>query len=65
MVERIGQHKHCKQCEKAIPYKSEFCDDKCEGEWKQKMKSKKRQLTYFYLLMVVIMVFAISLTFLG
>jgi preprotein translocase subunit SecE len=29
------------------------------------MGSKKRQLTYFYIIMVIIMVLAISLTFLG
>lgn len=65
LVEKVGQHKHCKQCEKAIPYKSEFCDETCESAWKSTMGSKKRQLTYFYIIMVIIMVLAISLTFLG
>lgn len=65
MVEKVGQHKHCRGCERAIPLKQEFCDDKCESEWKQKMGSKKRQLTFFYIIMVIIMILAISLTFMG
>jgi len=65
MVEKVGQHRHCRNCEKAIPYKDEFCDDKCETDWKTKMSSKKRQLIYFYGLMVFIMVIAIFLMFLG
>jgi predicted nucleic acid-binding Zn ribbon protein len=65
LVERVGQHRHCRNCERAIPYKNEFCDDNCQTEWKGKMGSKKRQLTFFYILMVIIMIFAISLTFLG
>ena len=65
MVERIAQHRHCKQCDKAIQYKDEFCDEKCENEWKSNMVSKKRQLIYFYGLMVAIMGLAISLMFVG
>lgn len=65
LVEKVGQHKHCRSCERAVPFKQDFCDEKCETEWKQKMGSKKRQLTFFYIIMVIIMIFAISLTFLG
>ncbi len=62
MVERLAQHRHCRNCDKAIPYKDEFCDEKCESDWKTNMKKKKNQLTYFYVIMVVIMILAISLT---
>ncbi len=65
MVERIGQHRHCRNCEKAIPYKDQYCDDKCETEWKTKMSKKKNQLMYFYVVMVIIMIFAVTLMFLG
>lgn len=65
MVERVPQHKHCKQCDKAIPYKDTYCDEKCETAWKTAMQAKKRQLIYFYGLMVAVMVLAISLMFLG
>ncbi|UCE45950.1 MAG: DUF2116 family Zn-ribbon domain-containing protein [Methanobacteriota archaeon] len=65
LVERIGQHRHCRNCERAIPFKQEYCGEDCETEWKGKMNTKKRQLTFFYILMVIIMIFAISLTFMG
>ncbi len=65
MVEKVGQHRHCKQCDKAIPYKNEFCDESCESDWKNTMSKKKRQLTYFYIAMVIIMVLAIVLTMSG
>ncbi len=63
MVEKVGQHRHCKYCEKAIPYKQDYCNEECENAWKGNMNSKKRQLTFFYILMVIIMIFAITLTF--
>lgn len=65
MVERVAQHRHCKNCDKAVPYKDEYCDEKCQSEHKTNMQSKKKQLTYFYAIMVIIMVIAITLMFLG
>ncbi len=65
MVDRIAQHRHCKECDKAIPYGDKFCDEKCESAWKGKMGSKKRQLIYFYLAMVAILVLAIFLGLMG
>ena len=65
MVERIPQHRHCKNCDKAVQVKDEFCDKDCEKSWKDKMHGKRRQLIYFYMLMVAIMIMAISLLYLG
>jgi predicted nucleic acid-binding Zn ribbon protein len=65
MVERVAQHNHCRSCEKAILYKDDYCDEKCETEWKAKMGKKKNQLTYFYIIMVIIMILAIALTMMG
>ena len=59
VVERIAQHRHCKECEKAIPYGNKYCDEKCEAAWKEKMQAKRRQLIYFYMAMVAILVLAI------
>lgn len=61
MVERIAQHRHCKECDKAIPIKDKFCDEKCETAWKEKMQTKKRQLVYLYITMAAIFVIAIVL----
>jgi predicted nucleic acid-binding Zn ribbon protein len=65
MVEKIAQHRHCKNCDKAIQYKDEFCDETCETTWKTKMATKKRQLLYFYAAMVIIMILAVFLGFMG
>jgi predicted nucleic acid-binding Zn ribbon protein len=65
MVDRIAQHRHCKECDKAIPYKDKFCDENCEKEWKGKMLTKKRQLIYFYIAMVAILVIAVVLGLVG
>lgn len=65
MVERIAQHRHCQNCDKAIPYKDKFCDEKCDAEHKGKMKTKKNQLLYFYAMMVGVFILAMVLIFLG
>lgn len=65
MVDRIAQHRHCSNCDKAIPYKDKFCDENCEKEYKGNLKSKKRQLLYFYAAMILVFVVSISLVFLG
>jgi len=62
-VERIAQHRHCKNCDKAIPYKDKFCDEECENTFKTSASSEKKKLYYFYILMVAIFVAAMVLTF--
>lgn len=64
MVERLPQHRHCKNCDRAIPYKDKFCDGTCENEFKGKLGAKKRQLIYFYFAMVAVFVISIVLIFL-
>lgn len=63
MVDRIAQHRHCKNCDKAVPYKDQFCDEACESQFKGKLQGKKRQLVYFYIAMVVVFMFSIALVF--
>lgn len=65
MVDRIAQHRHCKNCEKAIPFSEKYCDEKCEKEWKEGVQAKKRQLLYFYGAMVVMFIVAMALVFMG
>lgn len=65
MVEKVAQHRHCQNCDKAIPYKDKFCDEKCESGYEVNVRSKKKQLTYFYVAMVAIFVMAMALLFLG
>jgi predicted nucleic acid-binding Zn ribbon protein len=65
LVERIAQHRHCQNCDKAILYKDKFCDENCETEHKTKLKAKKKQLVYFYAMMVAVFILAMALVFLG
>lgn len=44
----VDPHKHCLVCGKAIPTDKNFCSEKCEGYYEQKVKKQKR---YFYVLM--------------
>ena len=64
MVDRIAQHRHCKNCDKAIPYKDNFCDENCEKDWTTKRAGEKKRLLYFYGLMVAVFVLAIVFVFL-
>ena len=63
MVDRIAQHRHCKNCDKAISYKDKFCDEECEKAFKTQASSEKKKLYYFYALMAAIFVVAMILTF--
>jgi predicted nucleic acid-binding Zn ribbon protein len=65
MVERIPQHKHCRDCDKAIPADKEYCDDECEAHHTATVKAKKKQLQIFYVVMIVIFIFALLLSFGG
>ena len=35
MAERLLQHKHCRNCGKAIPAEDNFCDDKCQVQYQE------------------------------
>jgi len=63
MVERIPQHKHCRECDKAIPADRAYCDEECETRHTSKIKAKKKQLQIFYVVMIVIFIFAVLLSF--
>lgn len=64
MVERIPQHRHCRECDKAIPSDKQYCDEGCEQKFKATMKSKKKQLQIFYVVMIAIFVFFLAFTYL-
>jgi predicted nucleic acid-binding Zn ribbon protein len=64
LVERVPQHRHCQNCDRAVPYKDKFCGEDCENEYKGKLRMKKRQLVYFYLAMVAVFIVSIALIFL-
>ncbi len=62
-VDRIPQHRHCKNCDKAIPYKGKFCDDACENDYRTRTSSEKKKLYLFYAISVVVLVGLMILNF--
>jgi len=57
MVERIPQHRHCMNCNRATPSDKEFCNEACDSEYTTQMKTKKRQLQFFYVIMIAVFIF--------
>gem|GEM_PF-175162 len=58
----VDPHKHCLVCGKAIPTDKNFCSEKCEGYYEQKVKKQKR---YFYVLMAFPIILVLLLLFLS
>jgi predicted nucleic acid-binding Zn ribbon protein len=52
MSEKLLQHKHCRNCERAISLKDDYCGQKCKDEHHNMLKKKRNQL---YILMAVAM----------
>lgn len=63
MVDRIPQHRHCRNCDKAIPSEKQYCDDECEQKHTTARNAKKKQLQTFYAIMIIIFIFAVVLSF--
>lgn len=64
MVERIVQHRHCKECGKVVVREEEFCDDDCETTYKTRLRRKARQLLWIYVGSIVAIVLLTALAFL-
>ncbi len=56
MVERLVQHKHCRECGRAIPAKDIFCSKDCEDDHRRRLKKKKNQLLLLYVSSFVILI---------
>ena len=54
MAEKLLQHKHCRQCSKAILLDQVFCDDDCRSQHQSMMKKKRNQL-------LMLMAFAVGM----
>ncbi|ADD08704.1 DUF2116 family Zn-ribbon domain-containing protein [Candidatus Aciduliprofundum boonei] len=53
-IHELTPHKHCLNCGIAIPPDKTFCSKKCEDEWNNMVKKKKR-FTYIWLLFLGIL----------
>ena len=61
-IHEIPPHKHCLNCGVAIPPDKTFCSKKCEDEWNNMVKRKKK-FTYIWLLFLGILVIILMFTF--
>lgn len=52
MSEKLLQHKHCRNCERAINVKDEYCNDECKNQHHTYLRKKRNQL---YILMAIAM----------
>lgn len=59
MVERIVQHRHCRECGGTVPPREEFCDEACRGVFVARMTRKRRQLLTLYGFGVAVLVLAL------
>ena len=50
MSEKLLQHKHCRNCGKAVQVESDYCNDRCKDQHHQMLKKKRNQL---YMLMIL------------
>ena len=50
MGEKLLQHKHCRNCGKAVNVDDKYCNDNCQEEHYALLKRKRNQL---YILMIL------------
>lgn len=56
-------HRHCKNCDRAVPYGEELCSDECRTAWTAFQKKRSRNVLFFYgasALLLVLLLLQIS-----
>jgi predicted nucleic acid-binding Zn ribbon protein len=49
-------HRHCKNCDRAVPYDEELCSDECRAAWAALQKKRSRNVLLFYLALAFMIV---------
>ena len=44
MAERVGQHKHCRNCDLAIPRDKDYCSDECRETRLGQLRQQRNRL---------------------
>ncbi len=52
MGDKLLQHKHCRNCGKAVNIDKDYCNDRCKDQHHDMLKKKRNQL---YILMALAM----------
>lgn len=61
MGERLLQHKHCRNCGRAVSLDDDYCNDRCKDEHHSMLKKKRNQLYLMMLLALGLMVVTLLL----
>ena len=59
MVEKIPQHRHCSQCNKAFIGEGRFCSEECTKTASARMSKRKKQLLLLYVISFVVLIIAL------
>lgn len=59
-VDRIPQHRHCLNCNRAFTGEGRYCSPQCENSRVDELKKKRRGLLIVWGIAVAIMVVAIA-----
>jgi predicted nucleic acid-binding Zn ribbon protein len=49
-------HRHCKNCERAVPYGEELCSDACRTQWAAFQKKRQRTVLFFYVASALLLI---------
>jgi predicted nucleic acid-binding Zn ribbon protein len=59
MAEKLLQHKHCRNCGKAVLPENEFCDEACNSKFVAVLKKKRMQLLMLFMFAMAMMMVAL------
>ena len=59
MAEKLLQHKHCRNCGKAMLPENEFCGESCKSQYVAVLKKKRKQLLMLFMFAMAMMLFAL------
>ena len=66
MTDILPDHTHCMMCDEPIPVGEEFCSDKCNEEYRSKVKKEARRMNYFYIgAIAIVLLISLALYFLS
>lgn len=59
MSEKIPQHRHCSQCNKAFIGEDRYCSEECSRTASDRLRKRKRQLLLLYVVSFIVLVIAL------
>jgi len=60
MPEKIPQHRHCSQCGKAFIGEGRYCSEECDRTSSDRLRKRKRQLLFLYIISFIVLIIALA-----